>query len=367
MLPCMPNVTLRPTVTRSRLTLQMIIAFVLACLVVALVPTIADARGVSRVSGVHVAARSGSTFTVSWRAVPATSYTVAWAESRRGLRHPHKARVGRNAARLPVTRTTYAWIKVRAYRGGAKSRWSAPARVVAKATSSARTIGRSFSEDFDGGSLNTNQWTREQGSGYGIESFRADNDLVTLDGAGHAVVSAKKNADGSWRGGMISTRNIFSMRAGTVEIRAKLPTTQGAWPAMWMINNLYGQLHSEIDIMELFPGGGSQGQGAYFTVHNWTANPQVGANLRPSTSAADGGWHTWRFVWTPSSMELFIDGASQGRFTPANLKPWVWSGAPLYLVFNMAVGGSWSGATRPAAGTSRMDMLIDYIKVDKTL
>ena len=42
-------------------------------------------------------------------------------------------------------------------------------------------------------------------------------------------------------------------------------------------------------------------------------------------------------------------------------------GGRVDLVFNMAVGGSWSGATRPAAGTTRMDMLIDYIKVDKTL
>jgi hypothetical protein len=30
------------------------------------------------------------------------------------------------------------------------------------------------------------------------------------------------------------------------------------------------------------------------------------------------------------------------------------------------VGGSWSGALRPAPGVDRLDMSIDYIRVNKT-
>jgi hypothetical protein len=72
-------------------------------------------------------------------------------------------------------------------------------------------------------------------------------------------------------------------------------------------------------------------------------------------------------VWTTSSLQLYIDGVSQGRLDTGSIKRWVWKDAPLNLVFNMAVGGSWSGAVNPAPGVTRLDMMIDYIRVDKRL
>ena len=46
------------------------------------------------------------------------------------------------------------------------------------------------------------------------------------------------------------------------------------------------------------------------------------------------------------------------RFMPAAA-----SLLPLYMIFNQAVSGTWSGALRPAATTSRLDMLIDYYRI----
>lgn len=220
-------------------------------------------------------------------------------------------------------------------------------------------------DDFDGTSLN-NRWVREKGSGYGIEKFSNDPALTRLDGDGHLVVSAVKDADGKWRGGMLSTRGKFAMTHGTVEIRAKLPTQEGAWPAMWWINDLYGKLHSEIDLMELFPGGGSDGPGTYFSLQDWTSGKAEGYNLPPNEAAADGGWHVWRLKWTPSSVALSIDGKSQGKIDRSQVTNWVWSDVPLYLVFDMAVGAPWNKSLVPAAGVDRLEMEIDYVQVHRT-
>jgi beta-glucanase (GH16 family) len=347
-----------------------LVVVLFAAVILALCPAaVAEAKGAPRVGPVSLAGhRHQGQIAVKWHKVGAKKYQLRWAVSASGLsrarlhvsRHPRRTSLG-------TTRASAVYVQVRAVRGGAAGPWSAARRLAVRRAAQAVSVrGSSFSDEFSGGALNTSNWTREGGSSYGIETFRADSDLVSLDGDGHVVVSAKKNADGSWRGGMISTRNIFAMRSGTVEIRAKLPTAQGAWPAMWMINNLYGQLHSEIDIMELFPGGGVNGPGAYFTIHDWTQSPQWATNLRPSTSAADGGWHTWKMVWTASSLQLYIDGVSQGRLDTSTISRWVWKDAPLYLVFDMAVAGSWSGALRPAPGVDRLDMSIDYIRVNKT-
>lgn len=223
-----------------------------------------------------------------------------------------------------------------------------------------------FYDQFTGPDLDRH-WYREGASagGYGLEKFTSDPDLVTVQG-GNLVVSAMRNPDSSWRGGMVSTRNSVLLTEGTVEVRAKLPTTVGVWPAIWLMNDVDGSRggnKAEIDIMELFPGGGVNGPGAYFTIHDWTQTPQGGGNLPPHVGVQDGKWHVWKLILTATSMQLLIDGISQGGFTSEDTKPWPWSKHPMYLVLNMAVGGSWPGAIVPAASTQRLDMRVDYVKI----
>lgn len=233
----------------------------------------------------------------------------------------------------------------------------------------------SFVDEFTGSVLDLTKWKREAPTyAAGIGTWSTATDLVTLNGSGQCVVSAIKRASGAWEGGMISTGDLFRMKAGVCEIRAQLSTLTGAWPAIWFINNMYGTgqgNYAEIDIMELFPGGGSKGPGAYFTIHDWSHNDDRGANLSPNAGAADGGYHVWRLVWDPTRLELFIDGVSQGSFTPATFAAatspagsWVFSDIGLQLVLNQAPGTTWGGPA-PAAGVSRIDMLVDYVRITK--
>src|SRR5205085_1194654 len=50
--------------------------------------------------------------------------------------------------------------------------------------------------------------------------------------------------------GRVTTQNRFEFLYGTVEVRAKLPATQGLWPAIWMLPR-DRSWPPEIDVMEM--------------------------------------------------------------------------------------------------------------------
>src|SRR5206468_3266630 len=70
------------------------------------------------------------------------------------------------------------------------------------------------------------------------------------------------------------------------------------------------------------------------------------------------GWHTFGVDWEPSAIVWYVDGVERWRFTDASVIPH----ESMYLLANLAVGGSWPGA--PDGSTpfpSSFD--VDYIRV----
>ncbi|KAJ3760122.1 glycoside hydrolase family 16 protein [Lentinula raphanica] len=111
-----------------------------------------------------------------------------------------------------------------------------------------------------------------------------------------------------------------STKYGRVEIRAKMPTGDWLWPALWMlpVNNTYGPWprSGEIDIVE------SRGNGLAYTAHganyvqgalNWGPSPQLN-----SVSKSYSWWsnkrvpfsqdfHTYALEWTTSFIRIYVD------------------------------------------------------------
>ena len=234
-----------------------------------------------------------------------------------------------------------------------------------------------FQDEFTGSSLDGSKWVRENlGYGYGsLETFTADTDLATVSG-GQLVMKAIKDQSGArpWRAPYISTRGKFTMRTGTVEFRCTQPTAQGAWTApIWLHNSAFGEngsARAELDLSELFPGGGVSGPGTYSTLHDWSHSPQVATNNTPSTVVQDGLPHTYKATWDATKFESWIDGVSQGIITAAAFNAAggdfsVFSTTDMYLISDLAVGTSWGGP-EPLAGTTALQFSIDYIRVTKT-
>jgi beta-glucanase (GH16 family) len=175
-----------------------------------------------------------------------------------------------------------------------------------------------------------------------------------------------------------------TIRFGTVEVRAKIPSGDWLWPAIWMMpkSSVYGgwPRSGEIDIMESRGNGGDNGVGTVSTTLHW--GPAWDQNRFSLTHGErhggdySTGFHTYRLDWTQDYLRTYVDNQqifnvdvgsgfwAKGGFSGGN----IWSGggkaAPFdqdfFLMLNVAVGGTngffpdninW-GTNKPWANTS---------------
>ena len=119
-----------------------------------------------------------------------------------------------------------------------------------------------WSDEFNGTSLDPANWTHDIGDGcpslcgWGnneLQYYRAEN--VSVSGGNLVITSLAESYGGrSFTSGKIHTRDKHSFLYGRIEMRAKIPTGGGMWPAFWMMpqDAAYGgwAASGEIDIME---------------------------------------------------------------------------------------------------------------------
>ncbi|XP_075970510.1 beta-1,3-glucan-binding protein-like [Anticarsia gemmatalis] len=184
----------------------------------------------------------------------------------------------------------------------------------------------------------------------------------------------------------LRTVNSFNFRYGRLEVRAKMPTGDWLWPAIWLLPTYenYGTwpASGEIDVVEsrgnlnLVSNGKNMGtQEAGSTLHygpypglngweraHWTTKNPHGYN---------SDFHRYQLEWTTDYLKFSIDDAEVGRVTPGKGGFWEHGGfnsqfenpwrygtkmAPFdqkfYIILNLAVGGTNGyfpdGATNPA-------------------
>jgi beta-glucanase (GH16 family) len=146
--------------------------------------------------------------------------------------------------------------------------------------------------------------------------------------------------------GLITTQPSFSQTYGYFEMRAKLPRGKGVWPAFWMLPADLGW-PPELDVVE------SIGDPAFV----WTtAHSKIDQTPGVKHEVSPDVFHTFAVSWDARQLVWFIDGREVGRQpTPPDMH------RPMYLVANVAVGGSWPG--EPDASTQfPARMSIDYIR-----
>ena len=122
-----------------------------------------------------------------------------------------------------------------------------------------------WNDEFDDTSLNIN-WVQEIGNGcpnlcgWGnneSQYYRAEN--TSLDN-GFLIITAKEESflGSNYTSSRIKTQGNINFKYGRIDIRAKLPYSQGIWPALWMlgenITTVSWPVCGEIDIIELVGG-----------------------------------------------------------------------------------------------------------------
>ena len=175
------------------------------------------------------------------------------------------------------------------------------------------------------------------------------------DGVLDIVAAPGSNPAGlPYTSGMITSYRSFAQTYGYFEMQAILPRGAGMWPAFWLLPK-NGQA-GEIDIMEAFGAPNAKGEGGSNQIH-WADHYDLASDTGDWVSVpADiyGGCHSYGVDWEPDTITWYFDGRPIAQVaTPAMAH------SPMYVLANLAAGGTWPG---PATGETA-HLQIDYIRV----
>jgi beta-glucanase (GH16 family) len=176
-----------------------------------------------------------------------------------------------------------------------------------------------WSQDFDGAAGSApdrSAWTNETGGGgWGnneLEDYTDSRDNSALDGQGNLVITAKREADGSYTSARLTTQGKYTPRYGRVEARIQIPRGQGIWPAFWMLGSDLPQVgwpnSGEVDVME---NVGYEPATVHGTVHGPGYSGGQGIT---SSYQHPQGWSTAN-VWNVSANDHPWGGRSRTRST----------------------------------------------------
>ncbi|MFT4785524.1 MAG: beta-glucanase (GH16 family) [Cyclobacteriaceae bacterium] len=235
-----------------------------------------------------------------------------------------------------------------------------------------------WQDEFDETAINATNWDFENGDGtdFGLPAGWGNNELqLYTGGASNANIetdgdlsvlklTAVADGAGGYTSSKVVTKDKFSMRFGRVDVRAKLPTGQGVWPAIWMLGDNISEVDwpgcGEIDIVEMLGDNSSK---VYSTVH-FTNNELKREEQQGTYELASGSfnddYHKFSLTWTPESMTFFVDDTQMHEVIIADdMKEFLRS---FYLIMNVAVGGNWPGYPDETTAFPQ-SMMVDYIRV----
>ena len=163
----------------------------------------------------------------------------------------------------------------------------------------------------------------------------------------------------------------FGFKYGRVDVKAKLPATQGTWPAIWTlgtnineIGNFFGDSEGsvgwprcgEIDIMEQNGWNKNELYG-YFHFANPQGEYGNHGNIT-SISNSSGEYHIYSMEWTDEIIKILIDDKEFVSLINNGNVPY---DNRHYLLLNIAIGGNLGGDIDPSFSQDRME--IDYVRV----
>jgi len=163
----------------------------------------------------------------------------------------------------------------------------------------------------------------------------------------------------------------FAFTYGRVEIRAKLPTGVGTWPALWMLgkninedgaywdnegfDTSYWPACGEMDIMEHWGNNQNYVSSATHTPSSSGATINHGGQVIPTASDE---FHIYALEWTAEKLVFSVDGAQHFTYNPEIKDDATWPfDADQYLLFNVAI------LPEIAANFTESAMEVDYVRV----
>jgi beta-glucanase (GH16 family) len=154
-------------------------------------------------------------------------------------------------------------------------------------------------------------------------------------------VRTKNNKVADYTSGSLTSKKSWTY--GKIEVRAKLPTGRGMWPAIWMLGSGRWPACGEIDIME---NVGFDPDTIHSNIHtrkyNHVKETHKGAKITIAKPYED--FHVYAVEWYPDRIDSFVDGKKYFTFRNEKSGNDAWPfDKPERLKLNIAVGGTWGG------------------------
>ena len=171
----------------------------------------------------------------------------------------------------------------------------------------------------------------------------------------------------------------YAFTYGKVEVRAKLPSELGTWPAIWTLGqNIWEQgaywqtqdygttgwpTCGEIDIMEQ-DSDKSKTSGAFHYGPDFPSRQYTTDHT--SVSDTENIWHVYSMIWTEEGISLMVDGVEFHNTSNVDYRgvgpvDMSFFQANHFILLNVAMGGMLGGSI--AADFSSAIMEIDYVRV----
>ena len=164
----------------------------------------------------------------------------------------------------------------------------------------------------------------------------------------------------SYTSARIKSENLYEFTYGRVDVKAKLPVSQGTWPALWMLGANFDQVGwpscGEIDIMEQ-TGQDKTGVGA--TVH-FPNSAGTGPSFITSSRTIENSeeYHIYTVEWRQEEIIFAADNEIYHRVTNVSELPF---NSDFFLILNVAMGGTLGGLVDPNFTSDQM--VVDYVRV----
>jgi beta-glucanase (GH16 family) len=192
---------------------------------------------------------------------------------------------------------------------------------------------------------------------YGVLNLTAKKEVYTNQGQTKQYTSARLNSK-------------FAFKYGKVEVRAKLASGAGTWPAIWMLgkniiepgaywSSTFGTTSwpacGEIDIMEHWGNNQNYVQSAMHTPSSFGSTTNYGGQ---NVANASTQFHNYVMEWTANSIVFSVDNVVHYVYNPAvkNASTWPFN-AEQYLLLNIAIEPS------IPASFVQTTIEIDYVRV----
>ena len=245
-----------------------------------------------------------------------------------------------------------------------------------------------WSDEFNkDGRPDPKNWTYERGfvrnqelQWYQPENARCENGMLIIEGRRERLQNPRYKADGrDWKqnreyaeytSASLTTRRLHSWKFGRFEMRGRIDTRPGLWPAFWTLG-IEGPWPSngEIDIMEYYRGvllANAAWAGEKRWVPNWDDTK------KPITEFNDPNWsekfHIWRMDWDADSIKLYVDDMLLNEVDLTRTinedeqekNPFH---QPHYIILNLAIGGKAGGDPSNTKFPAKFE--VDYVRIYK--